>query len=367
MKYLIGRPKRPTMKSVLIRKIARPARLREWASSLRVHGLLYNDFDRQRMIDYVGAVVRVMLVRLDATACIFGTSEQGVAARLFWRQPIKFPTPPRMPSRRIEKMRFGPGLATIRANRDLGCVSLACPCSAEDGVAPIRQKGFVDTWPGDGGLQLHFCQRPPHRFAIEEIPITVVRCLPVTLKRLSHRLDAGQPLDGSHAIMTGDNRAHRVSMVARKITPIHLVRNQDFRLNCLLPTHAAGIGDRTRRYGLFRRRAAIGSFKHDFARIVFQAGPLQQSSQWHTRPFCVADGAQLPLRSSSLGDEKDPTITRALQSGDPRLGPHLSQLLVAQRQRVPNRAIDPELIIGGVDPRRREMTAYVEQFRRGEI
>src|SRR5712671_7341092 len=144
------------MKSVLVRKIARPARLREWASSLRVRGILYNDFDRQRMIDYVGAVVRVMLVRLDATACIFGTSEQGVAARLFWRQPIKFPTPPRMPSRGIEKMRFGPGLAAVGAHRDLRHLGLACPCSAEDGVYPMRQKGFVNTGPGDGGLQLHF-------------------------------------------------------------------------------------------------------------------------------------------------------------------------------------------------------------------
>ena len=71
--YLIGRPRHLTMKPVLIRQVARPARLREWASSLWVHGVLYNDVDRQRMIDYVGAVVRVMLVRLDATACIFGT------------------------------------------------------------------------------------------------------------------------------------------------------------------------------------------------------------------------------------------------------------------------------------------------------
>ena len=167
--------------------------------------------------------------------------------------------------------------------------------------------------------------------------------------------------------MTGDNRTDWISMVARKITPIHLVSDQDFRLNCLLPGHAAGIGDRTRRYRLFRRRAAIGSFEHDFARIVFQAGPLQQGSQWHTRPFCVADGAQLPLRSSNLGDEKDPTITRALQSSGPRLGGHLPQFLVAQRQRVPDRAIDPELITGDVDPWRREVTAYVEQLRRGEV
>ena len=154
-------------------------------------------------------------------------------------------------------------------------------------------------------------------------------------------------------------------MVARKITPIHLVSNQDFRLNCLLPGDAASIGDRSRRYGLFRRRAAISSFEHDFARIVLQAGPLQQSSQWHTRPFCVADGAQLPLRSSRLWDEKDPTITRALQSGDPRLGPHLPQFLVAQRQPVANRAVDPQPITGEVELWRREMTAYVEQFRRG--
>src|ERR1700730_15055896 len=127
MKYLTGRPKRPTSKSVLIRKIACPGRLREWASSLRVHGVLYNDFDRQRMIDYVGAVVRVMLVRLDATACIFGTGQQGVLAGLFWRPPFKFPTSPRMPPHRIEKMRFGPGLAAISAHRDLRCVNLACP------------------------------------------------------------------------------------------------------------------------------------------------------------------------------------------------------------------------------------------------
>src|ERR1700731_508292 len=157
MNYLIGRPKRPTMKSVLIREVARLSRLRERASSFRARWVLYQHLYRQRMIDYVGAVVRVMLVRLDATACIFGTGQQGVLAGLFWRQPIKFPTPPCMPSRRIEKIRFGPGLAAVGAHRDLRHLGLACPCSAEDGVYPMRQKGFVNTGPGDGGLQLHFC------------------------------------------------------------------------------------------------------------------------------------------------------------------------------------------------------------------
>src|SRR6266853_774999 len=156
MKYLIGRPKRPTMKSVLIRYAARLFRLRERASSFRSHGVLYQHVDREKMGDHVTAVVPVMLVRLNGPVGIFGTSQQGVLVGFSWCQPVKFPTPPRMRSRRIEKMRFGPGLAAVSAHSDLRHLSLPCPCRAEDGVAPIRQKGFVDPWSGDGGLQLHF-------------------------------------------------------------------------------------------------------------------------------------------------------------------------------------------------------------------
>src|SRR5271155_2544557 len=163
MKHLFGRPKRnvlrrirPTMKSVLIREVDCLSQLRQRASSFRAHELLYNHFDREKMGDHVSAVVIVMLVRLDGPVGIFGTREQGIAPRLLWRKPIKFPTSPRMPSHRIEKMRFGPALATIGAHRDLRHVSLAGPCSAEYGVHPIGQEGFVNTWPGDFGLQLHF-------------------------------------------------------------------------------------------------------------------------------------------------------------------------------------------------------------------
>src|SRR5207237_3801437 len=123
------------------------------------------------MGDHVAAVVPVMLVWLNGPVGIFSTRKQGILAGLFWRQPVKFPTPPRMPSPRIEKMRSGPGLAAVSAHSDLRHLSLACPCSAEDDIAPIRQNGFVYTRPGDGGLQLHFCQRAPHRLAIEKIPI----------------------------------------------------------------------------------------------------------------------------------------------------------------------------------------------------
>src|SRR6266446_6360164 len=98
-------------------------------------------FDRQKMSDHVAAVVPVMLVWLNGPVGIFGTGPQGVLAGLFWRQPIKFPASPRMPSGRIEKMPFGPGLAAVGAHRDLRHLSLARPRGAEDGIAPIRQNG----------------------------------------------------------------------------------------------------------------------------------------------------------------------------------------------------------------------------------
>src|SRR6266446_470042 len=147
MKYFIGRSERnllrpicPTTKSVLIREVALSMWLREQASAFRAHGVLYQHFDREKMGDHVTAVVPVMIVWLDGPVGIFGAREQGVAPRLFWRQPIKFPTPPCMPSRRIEKMRFGPGLAAVSAHSDLRYLSLACPCGAEDGVGLVRQE-----------------------------------------------------------------------------------------------------------------------------------------------------------------------------------------------------------------------------------
>src|SRR3981189_1908309 len=104
MKHLIDRPKRPTMNAHL-------SRFRERTSAFRTHGVLYNDFDREPVGDPVAAVVPAMLFWLTGAVGIFGPGQQGILAGLLWRQPIKFPTSPGMPSRRIEKMRFGPGLA----------------------------------------------------------------------------------------------------------------------------------------------------------------------------------------------------------------------------------------------------------------
>src|SRR6266404_5853630 len=175
-----------------------------------------------------------------------------------------------------------------------------------------------------------------------------------------------QPLDGSHSIMTGDNRAHRISVILRKITAIHLVSDQYFPLNCFVSEQTTGIGDRTGRYRLYVGRSLINSFEHDLTSVFFHASALQQSDQRHTGPFRIADCAELPLCSFNLWDKEDAIIARALQNGDPRLGGHISQLLVAQRKRTPDRTIDAQLVRGEIQLRGREMTAYVEQLRRSE-
>src|SRR6202011_6075371 len=67
-----------------------------------------------------------------------------------------------------------------------------------------------------------------------------------------------------------------------------------------------------------------------------------------------------------MWDKEDAIIACALQSGDPRLGGHVSQFLVAQRKGISDRTIDAQLVRGEIQLRGREMTAYVEQLRRSE-
>src|SRR5258708_4631619 len=94
---------------------------------------------------------------------------------------------------------------------------------------------------------------------------------------------------------------------------------------------------------------------------------LEQRSQGHPGPLCIANCSEFPLRSLHLWDQKDPTIARALQGRDPRFGWHASQLVIAQNKRLPDRTIDSQLIGGAIQVWRRKMTAYVEQFRRSEV
>jgi hypothetical protein len=60
----------------------------DWEPSLiaAFTGNIY--LDRKRMIYHVGAVVRVMLVRLHAAVRIFGTCQQGVLSRILRCKPI---------------------------------------------------------------------------------------------------------------------------------------------------------------------------------------------------------------------------------------------------------------------------------------
>jgi hypothetical protein len=117
--------------------------------------------------------------------------------------------------------------------------------------------------------------------------------------------------------MSRHDCAHRKAVIPWKITTIHLVGDQDFRLKCFGSGHTPGIGDRGGRNGFFFWRAAIRPFEHDLASIVMHVGTLQQCSKGHTGPLRIADCSQLPLCSLHLRDEKDPTVTCTFQGGDP--------------------------------------------------
>src|SRR5437660_5032454 len=97
-------------------------------------GAVNQDLDCQRVSDHVTAVVRVMLLRLDAAVRTFGPGQQGVSPRLPRRQPIKLPTSPRIPLNGVEEFGLGPGLPTVRAHRDPRYLGLARPPGAGNGV-----------------------------------------------------------------------------------------------------------------------------------------------------------------------------------------------------------------------------------------
>src|SRR5438105_33312 len=100
--------------------------------------VLYDHLDREKMADHIGAVVPIVLVWLSRPIGIFGPGQQSVSAGLFWRRPVKFPASPRVTVRGIEKLRFGPGLATIGAHGDLGGDGLARPGGTKNRVHAVR-------------------------------------------------------------------------------------------------------------------------------------------------------------------------------------------------------------------------------------
>src|SRR5882724_7403505 len=126
------------------------------ASPLRALGIAYEYLNWERVIDHIGAVVPVVLVRLDHAGRVPGAGQQRVLPRLCRRQPIEFPAAPRMSSHRIYEFRLGPGSATISAYRNLGHVGFTCPRSAGNRVAPVWREGFINTRSRDFGLELHF-------------------------------------------------------------------------------------------------------------------------------------------------------------------------------------------------------------------
>src|SRR5260221_9883174 len=115
--------------------------------------------------------------------------------------------------------------------------------------------------------------------------------------------------------MTGDKSAHRISVILPKISAIHLVSDESCSLFFFFFQAEDGIRDWKGRFRLYVRRSLISSFEHNLTSVFFHASALEQSSQRHTGPFCIADCAELPLCSFNLWYKKDATIACALQSG----------------------------------------------------
>jgi hypothetical protein len=71
--------------------------------------------------------------------------------------------------------------------------------------------------------------------------------------------------------------------------------------------------------------------------------------------------------SARLRDEGHAAVTCALQHEHPPFEWHFAQLTIRQSQRVPDGAVDTEVVGAEVDTWRREMTAHIEQLGRSQI
>src|SRR5258705_3848568 len=126
------------------------------ASQLRTSGFFYEYLDRERVIDHIGAVAPVVLVRLDDAGRVPGAGQQRVLPRLLRRQPIKFPASPCMSSYRVYEFCLGPGSATVGAHRNLRHIRFTRPCSTVNRVDPVWSERFINTWSRNLGFELHF-------------------------------------------------------------------------------------------------------------------------------------------------------------------------------------------------------------------
>src|SRR6476660_6321526 len=92
-----------------------------------IHTFVNKDLDRQRMVDHIAPIVRVMILRLDEPVGIFGPSHQRVSPGLLWSKPIKFPAAPRMPINGVYESCVRPRIAAVAAHRDFSYLAFACP------------------------------------------------------------------------------------------------------------------------------------------------------------------------------------------------------------------------------------------------
>src|SRR5712671_3323761 len=126
------------------------------------------------MVDRIAAVAWVMSIWLDMALRIRGPRQQDVSPRLGRRRPIHLPASPRISSSGIHEFRLDPPMTAVGRHFDASDLSFAGPCRAGNRVDAVWFESFEHSRPGNLGLDLHFCQRPPDRHSIELVPITVV-------------------------------------------------------------------------------------------------------------------------------------------------------------------------------------------------
>ena len=66
------------------------------------------DLDRQRMVDYIAAEIRIVAVWLDSLVPTLGASQKCIPTGLRRRDPVVSPAPPRIAVYRIEELALDP-------------------------------------------------------------------------------------------------------------------------------------------------------------------------------------------------------------------------------------------------------------------
>src|ERR1700688_2327076 len=140
--------------------------------------------------------------------------------------PVVLPPAPHTKDGGIYDLGFRPRLHGLCRNFHFDDLVFSGPGRSEDGVAAAGGYDLTDARTRNGGFDLHLQQWATDGQSIFVVPVTVVGCLPVALKRFIDSPDGGEPFDRCHTVAAGYNCPHGISVVARDVFAVHLVSEQ---------------------------------------------------------------------------------------------------------------------------------------------